>query len=89
MERVRPLRLCEAVLRCGLATTLKPFHNDYYNIGISYSPAKIVDFALVYKHDAGSNGDFGDQNGTIGGSAFAAGNNGAYNEIGLWGQLRW
>lgn len=68
---------------------LKAFHNDYYNVGISYSPAKIVDLSLVYKHDAGSNGDFGDQNGTIGGSAFAAGNNGAYNEVGLFGQLRW
>lgn len=74
-------------------TNRAAFHNDYYNIGISYSPAKIVDFALVYKHDAGTNGAFGDQNGTIGGTTsitpFAAGNSGTYNEIGLWGQLRW
>ena len=73
----------------------KAFHNDYYNFGISYSPAKIVDFALVYKHDAGTDGSITDSNGTIGG-AFAsagppalAGTNGAYNEIGLFGQFRW
>lgn len=65
------------------------FHNDYFNIGINYEPTKIVDFALVYKNDAGYNGSFGDQNGTIGGTAFAAGNDGHYNEIGLFGQLRW
>lgn len=65
------------------------FHNDYYNIGINYEPTKIVDFALVYKHDAGYAGSFADSNGTIGGTAFAAGNGGNYNEIGLFGQLRW
>ena len=32
---------------------------------------------------------FSDSNGTIGGTAFAAGNGGNYNEIGLFGQLRW
>ncbi len=67
----------------------KMYHNDYYNVGIDYHPAKIVDIALVYKHDAGSNGFFGDSNGTIGGTAFAAGNNGTYNEVGLWGALQW
>jgi len=69
--------------------TQKGFHNDYYNIGIDYQPTKIVDFALVYKHDAGYGGSFSDSNGTIGGTAFAAGNGGNYNEIGLFGQLRW
>ncbi len=70
---------------------LKAFHNDYYNVGIEYTPVKIVNFALVYKHDAGSNGFIGDQNGMIGGSiaGFAPGSNGAYSEIGLWGQVRW
>ena len=65
------------------------FHNDYYNIGIDYSPAKIIDFALVYKHDGGYGGNFADANGTIGGTAFAPGNSGNYNEVGLFGQLRW
>jgi hypothetical protein len=67
----------------------RSFENNYYNVGITYSPAKIVDFALVYKHDAGDNGFFGDSNGTIGGTAFAAANDGAYDEIGVWGQVRW
>jgi len=69
--------------------TRKGYNNEYYNIGIDYSPAKIVDFALVYKHDAGANGFFGDSNGTIGGTAFAPGNSGTYNEFGLFGQFRW
>jgi hypothetical protein len=73
----------------------KQFHNSYFNVGVSYEPVKIVDFALVYKHDSGANGDFADQNGTIGGNpalgggAFQAGNNGSYSEVGLFGQLRW
>ena len=67
----------------------KAFHNDYYNVGLTYSPAKIVDFSLVYKHDAGSNGYIGDSNGSIGGTAFAAGNNGSFNEVGIFGRLRW
>ncbi|MBI1211232.1 MAG: hypothetical protein GC190_07205 [Alphaproteobacteria bacterium] len=71
------------------ATAREDFKNTYYNVGIQYSPVKIVDFALVYKHDAGDNGFFGDGNGTIGGTAFAAGNDGDYDEIGLFGQLRW
>jgi outer membrane murein-binding lipoprotein Lpp len=65
------------------------FENTYYNVGIQYSPTKIVDFALVYKHDAGDNGFFSDGLGTIGGTAFAPGNDGDYDEIGLYGQLRW
>jgi len=72
-----------------LVPTLKSFHNEYYNLGISWEPTKIVDFSLVYKHDAGSAGYLADSNGTIGGTAFAAGNNGAYNEVGIWGQFRW
>jgi hypothetical protein len=67
----------------------KMYHNTYYNLGIDYKPTKIVDIALVYKHDAGSNGFFGDSNGTIGGNAFAMGNSGADNEIGLWGDFQW
>ncbi len=69
-----------------LATTVK---DNYYNIGISYSPAKIVDFALVYKHENVLNGVLATSNGNIGGSTALAYNNGSYNEIGLWGQLRW
>jgi hypothetical protein len=70
-------------------TARKDFKNNYYNIGVTYSPAKIVDFSLVYKHDGGSDGYFKTSNGTIGGDAFATGNDGNYNEFGLFGRLRW
>ena len=76
------------------ATDIK---DKYFNVGISYSPAKIVDFALVFKHEkvddtfgtavSGNpyaSGGLSTSNGTIGGLL-----NGTYNEIGLWGQLRW
>jgi len=65
------------------------FHNNYFNVGIDWRPVKIVDFALVFKQDAGSNGFFADSNGTIGGSAYAPGNNGKDTEIGLWGDFQW
>jgi hypothetical protein len=59
--------------------------NTYVNIGIQYEPVKIVDFALVYKHDVIDHGSFADQN-----FATAAGNNHAvYDEVGIWGQFRW
>ncbi len=67
----------------------KAFKNNYFNVGIDYRPTKIVDFALVYKNDAGQNGSIGNSNGTIGGTAFAAGNNGHYSEIGIFGDFQW
>jgi hypothetical protein len=70
------------------------FHNNYYNVGVDYSPAKWLDFALVYKNDAGDMGSFSDGNGTIGGAGAATAipythDNGTYREIGLFGQVRW
>ena len=67
----------------GLGQLSKP-RDTYYNFGVSYSPTKIVDFALVYKHDRVGDGTLATSNGTIGGA-----DKGTYNEIGLWGQLRW
>lgn len=64
-----------------LAPSLK---ENYYNVGVQYSPVKIVDFALVYKHDQADNGTIATSNGTIGGS-----NDGTYDEVGLFCQLRW
>ena len=55
----------------------------YYNLGVSYSPAKIVDFSLAYKYDKVEKGTLSTGNGTIGGST-----DGAYSEIGLFGQFR-
>jgi hypothetical protein len=65
--------------------------DQYYNIGIQWEPVKIVDLALVYKHDRVENGTFGTQNGTIGGAnpvGSLIGGRGTYDEFGLFGQLR-
>jgi hypothetical protein len=59
-------------------------HGNYYNFGVTWSPAKIVDLSLVYKHDQASNGTIATSNGSIG----AAGG-GAYSEVGIFTQLRW
>jgi hypothetical protein len=58
--------------------------DNYYNIGVSYSPTKIVDIALVYKRDKADNGSVSTGNGTIGGSR-----DGTYDEFGVFTQLRW
>ena len=58
--------------------------DHYFNVGVTYSPAKIVDFSLVYKRDAIDNGTLATSNGTIGGV-----NKGTYDEVGLFGQFRW
>ena len=63
------------------------YKNTYYNFGIEYTPTKIVNLSLVYKHDEGKNGIYTDQNGPIGG--VIPGTSGKYDEIGLFGQLRW
>lgn len=60
--------------------------DEYFNVGIQYSPAKIVDLALVYKRDVAENGTVGTSNGTIG--AAGVGSRGTYDEIGLFGQFR-
>ncbi|MHB1204239.1 MAG: hypothetical protein ACYCZX_01625 [Rhodospirillaceae bacterium] len=58
--------------------------DDYYTLGITYTPTKIVDISLAYKHDKAVNGTISTSNGTIGGSI-----NGTYSEIGVWTQMRW
>lgn len=60
---------------------LNPLQKDhYFNAGIQFSPAKIVDLALVYKRDSADD-------------LLTIGNLGAgqatRNEIGLYGQFRW
>ena len=57
---------------------------NYFNFGLQYEPVKIVDFSLVYKRDKVDNGTFSTGNGTIGGSR-----DGTYDEVGMFGQLRW
>jgi hypothetical protein len=73
-------------------------HRDqYFNVGVQYSPAKIVDLALVYKHEKVRGGALSTTNGTIGlssGSIVGGGNtvlapaNGTYDEFGLFGQFK-
>ena len=58
--------------------------DGYFNIGVNYEPVKIVDLALVYKRDQVDSGLLSTSNGTIGGTR-----KGAYDEVGLFGQLRW
>jgi hypothetical protein len=64
-------------------TTASAKKDNYFNIGVTYSPAKIVDLALVYKRDKVDNGLLSTSNGTIGGS-----DKGTYDEVGLFGQFR-
>jgi len=62
-------------------------NDDYFNIGLAYSPVKIVDFSLVYKHDNAGWGSLSTGNGTIGG--LTATTDGTYDEVGLFGRIRW
>lgn len=62
--------------------TAPSFHDNYFNLGVSYKPIKPLDFALVYKRDAVDNGLFSTSNGVIGGSV-----RGTYDEIGLFSQV--
>ena len=76
-DRVKPSKLINDNLK-----------DSYYNVGIQWEPVKIVDLALVYKHEKVQDGTFGTQNGTIGGGSATVSGQGTYNEIGLFGQLR-
>lgn len=58
--------------------------DNYFNLGVSYTPVKNIDLALVYKRDKVDNGLFSTANGTIGGI-----NDGTYDEIGIFTQYSW
>jgi hypothetical protein len=62
------------------------YTNRYFNVGVQYSPFKMIDLSLVYKHDSGSDGVFTDQDGTIGGATGVG--SGHYDEVGLFGQFK-
>lgn len=63
-----------------LSPTLK---NNYFNVGVSYSPAKVVDLALIYKREQTDNGTFATSNGTIGGVT-----DGSFDEVGVYTQFK-
>ncbi len=70
------------------------FKEDYFNVGLQWSPAKIVDLALVYKRDQATGGALTTgsiQSGVVGCSTTATivcAGGGTYNELGLYGQFR-
>ncbi len=71
-------------------TTGASVKDDYYNVGVQYSPYKMINFALVYKHDQATGGFLSTTNGNIGGIVGPNSNGrGSYSEIGLWGQFLW
>jgi hypothetical protein len=59
--------------------------NDYFNIGIEWNPIKIVDFSLVYKHED-EHGNYASSN--IGAGALPTTKTN-YDEVGIFGQVRW
>lgn len=79
-------------------TTNDDFKQHYFNAGIQWEPVKIVDLAIVYKREVGTNDGLvsealGNQNApsvTIPGvtALFPNGQRATNSEIGLFGQLR-
>ena len=67
-------------------THVSRFDDNYFNVGVSYEPVKIVDFALVYKRDSIANGILSTSNGSIGN---VLGKTGTYDEVGIWTQVKW
>ncbi|MFO1260088.1 MAG: hypothetical protein U1E68_03285 [Sphingomonadaceae bacterium] len=59
---------------------------EYFNVGVQYSPAKIVDLALMYKHYTGENGFTG---GDLKTASIAPDTESKRDEFGLFGQFRW
>ena len=70
------------------------FRENFYNVGVQYTPSKIVNLALVYKRERAENGAFSTgslQSGVIGCSTSATAictGSGTYSEIGVYGQFR-
>ncbi|MGB8273976.1 MAG: hypothetical protein WCF16_01760 [Alphaproteobacteria bacterium] len=67
--------------------TNSSLNDNYFNVGITYSPAKIVDFSLAYKHEWADHGNLSTANGTIGGLTTMT--DGTYDEAGVWARFRW
>jgi hypothetical protein len=71
--------------------TVSAKKDDYFNVGLGYTPVKGVDISLVYKRDKVENGTFSTSNGTIGNTTTIAGrsNDGTYDEVGAFMQLKY
>lgn len=57
--------------------------DQYFNVGVDYKPLPPLDLALVYKRERAGHGLISTSNGTIGGV-----NEGTYDEVGLFTQLK-
>lgn len=77
--------------------------DHYLNAGIQWEPIKLIDLSLVYKHETAKNGAVSSTDGVVGCATSATANsfaslasqtsgicsgNGTYDEIGLFGQLK-
>ena len=69
-------------------STNNSLSDNYFNVGVTYTPVKIVDLSFVYKRDKIGDGSWGTANGTIGGLTATTGS-GTYDEFGLFSRLRW
>jgi hypothetical protein len=67
---------------------VKP-RDGYYNVGIEWTPVKIVSLSLVYKHDSEEHGALSQQNGSGTLGSASLGSKGTYNEVGLFGIFQW
>jgi hypothetical protein len=70
----------------AIALALQHPKQEYYALGVTYTPYKNVDFSLAYKNTKVSNGSISGADTTVG--ATSGTTNGKRTEIGLWGQFR-
>ena len=70
------------------ADTAPSFHDNFFDVGLSYKPIDPLDFALVYKRDTVDNGSFSTADGVIGVPTGATVGRGTYDEIGLFTQVK-
>jgi hypothetical protein len=69
------------------AKTAPNKEDQYFTAGIQWSPTKIVDLSLAYKHEYVRGGAFSGSNGAIGSTTGAM--NGQYSEVGIFGDFQW
>jgi hypothetical protein len=69
------------------AKTAPNKEDQFFTAGLQWSPTKIVDLSLAYKHEYVRGGAFSGSNGAIGATTGAM--NGQYSEVGIFGDLQW
>lgn len=61
--------------------------DTYYNAGVQFTPGKLMNIAIAYKHEKVDSGDAGGKINGIGSST--PNSTGTANEFGVWTRLRW